>query len=419
MEPRNFILIMAVSENLGIGYQRVLPWKIPEDWEHLLKVIVAGPERNTFVMGRTSWEDSPKPFPNIRNIVVSRSLQSAEGADICTNLREAISISTGLCFIGGGCEIYRECLSPPLVQYCTQIYLTRISNTIKCDTFFPFNAKTLFQDPLVEGFSPTLISKTKSHLDYTYDFTIFSNNNLPRQPHCIEYPPHEEFQYLDLIKEIAFSKNLRVDEDGKEIATLFGKMIKFDLSMSFPLLTTRSLNWGEIVEKLVRGIRGEDEESERSDGLRNDIQFRYFQGQGIHQCTETINLIRNEPSSNKIMLRFGNSCETTCQFYVADGKLSSLVYQSSENIERMPYGIAFYSLFTCLVAQICGLKRGEFNYLIGVVECDLSSIEKLQNQIKRNPYPFPQIKLRENIESIDQFTPEDVELLRYFNHGEI
>mmetsp|Transcript_15575 Transcript_15575/g.15537 ORF Transcript_15575/g.15537 Transcript_15575/m.15537 type:complete len:408 (+) Transcript_15575:22-1245(+) len=407
MEPRNFILIMAVSENLGIGYQRVLPWQIPEDWEHLLKVMVSGPERNSFIMGRTSWEDSPKPFPNTRNIVVSRSLQSAEGADIYTNLREAISASTGLCIIGGGCEIYRECLSPPLIQYCTQIYLTRISNTIKCDTFFPFNAKTIFQDPLIEGFSMTLISKTKSHLDYTYDFTIFSNDSLPRQPHCIEYPPHEEFQYLDLVKEIALSKNIKVNEDGKEIASLFGKMIKFDLSMSFPLLTTRIANWGEIVEKLLRGIHGE-----RSDGLRHDIQFG-------GQLTEVINLIRNEPNSNNIVLRFGNSYEITCQFYVADGKLSSLVYQGSEDIERIPYGIAFYSLFTCLITHICGLKRGEFNYLIGVVECDLNSIEKLQRQLKRNPYPFPQIKFRENIESIDQFAQEDVELLRYFNHGEI
>ncbi|CAG9323621.1 unnamed protein product [Blepharisma stoltei] len=471
-EPRNFVLVVAACKNLGIGYEGTIPWKIPEDLKHFKSLTLTGPQTNTVIMGRKTWESIPskyRPLPSRKNIIVSKTLPPTEGVEIYPTLTEAISASTGLCFIIGGTQIFQECLSPPLVSHCSQIYLTRISNDFKCDVFLPATSKTLFQEPLFEGFSITSISKTKCYSNITYDFCTLCNNSLPPQPQFINYPPHEEYQYLDLIKEIISNGNRRDDRTHIGTISLFGKMMRFDLSESFPLLTTKLVFWKGVVEELLWFIKGSTNAKELSEkgvkiwdgnGSRpfldslgfNDreegdlgpvygFQWRHFgaeykdmhadySGQGFDQIAEVINLIKTDPNSRRIILSAWNPiaqplmalppCHVLSQFYVNNGKLSCMLYQRSGDVGLgIPFNIASYSLLTCLIAQVCGLERGEFVHVVGDTHVYSTHVDPLETQLKRNPYPFPQLKLNGNVKEIDQFSSEDIELIGYYKHGRI
>lgn len=210
--------------------------------KHFKLITLTGPQTNTVVMGRKTWESIPpnfRPLQDRKNIVVSRTMLPVDGLEIHSSLNEAINHSVGLCFVIGGSEIYRECLSQPLINRCTQIYLTRIAAEFPCDAFFPATASNLFADPLIEGFTITNVSKTKNHMDISYDFCVLDNNQLPPQPVYQKYLKHEEYQYLDLITDILQNGTKRNDRTLIGTISKFGTKMSFDLSESFPLLTTK------------------------------------------------------------------------------------------------------------------------------------------------------------------------------------
>lgn len=113
-------------------------------------------------------------------------------------------------------------------------------------------------------------------------------------------------------------------------------------------------------------------------------------------------------------------CHVLSQFYVSEGKLSCLMYQRSGDVGLgVPFNIASYSLLTCLIAQVCGLERGEFIHIIGDTHVYSNHVEPLGMQIERSPYPFPQLKLNSSINDIEDFTSADIEIVGYNKHGRI
>lgn len=247
---------------------------------------------------------------------------------------------------------------------------------------------------------------------------------------------HPEMQYISLLKEIlALDQGGRNDRTGVGTISVFGRMMRFDLSDSFPLFTTKRIFWRGVVEELLWFIKGDTNANHLSDkgvkiwdanashtflqsrglGHREDgdlgpiygFQWRHFgakytdmkanyEGQGVDQLAKCIHTIKTNPTDRRIIMSAWNAsdldemalppCHVLCQFYVADGKLSCSMYQRSCDMGLgVPFNIASYSLLTCMMAQVCGLAPGEFIYMMGDCHIYKNHIDALKEQIQRQP----------------------------------
>ena len=276
---------------------------------------------------------------------------------------------------------------------------------------------------------------------------------------------HEEHQYLDLIQEIVDKGVRRDDRTGTGTLSLFGKSMRFDLSKTFPLLTTKRVFWRGVVEELLFFVRGEtngqllldknvriwekngSQEFLDQRGLahrkEHDLgpiygwQWRHFgakyidcdtdyTGQGIDQLKTIIDTIKTNPNDRRMVMSAWNPtdlaqmalppCHMFCQFYVAEGKLSCTMYQRSCDMGLgVPFNIASYALLTCIIAHHCNLEPGEFIHMMGDAHVYLNHIAPLKEQLKREPYPFPILKIAPNraIDRIEDYQIEDFELENY------
>jgi thymidylate synthase len=281
---------------------------------------------------------------------------------------------------------------------------------------------------------------------------------------------HPEEQYLALIREILTSGKKKEDRTGVGTLGVFGRMCRFSLEGgTFPLLTTKKVFWRGVVEELLWFLRGDtngnhlDERGVKiwnANGSREFLdrrglekrevgdlgpvygfQWRFFgapyktmhdsyRGEGYDQLMECVRLIREEPTSRRIILSAWNPsdlpkmvlppCHMFCQFEVSDGLLNCLMYQRSCDMGLgVPFNIASYALLTCLMSHSCGLKPGEFIHSMGDVHVYTSHIEPLTLQIERTPLPFPTIRILCEPKEIDQYNIEDIELMGYKSHPPI
>ena len=282
----------------------------------------------------------------------------------------------------------------------------------------------------------------------------------------------EETQYIDLIKEVLEHGITKEDRTGTGTISLFGKQMRFDLSnQTIPLLTTKRVFWRGVVEELLwiisgctdtkklsdKGIKIWDDNSSRSflDNLgftEREIgdagpiygyQFRHFgakyvdcntdyTGKGIDQLAECIRKIKECPNDRRIIINAWNvsdlnqmvlpPCHMFCQFYVdtTHNKLNCQMYQRSADIGLgVPFNIASYSLLTHMIAHVCGLEAGEFIHVLGDTHIYTNHVEALRSQITRDPMPFPKLKIKRIVDNIDDFTPDDFELIGYKHHAPI
>merc|ERR1711977_208663 len=184
---------------------------------------------------------------------------------------------------------------------------------------------------------------------------------------------------------------------------------------------------GEFLDK-----RGLTHREEMDLGPVYGFQWRHFgakyvnmhtnyTGQGVDQLAECINMIKNNPSDRRIVMSAWNPadldkmalppCHMFCQFYVQDGKLSCALYQRSCDMGLgVPFNIASYALLTRMMAQVCGLKAGEFVHFLGNTHVYKNHVEPLLEQVKRHPRPFPQLKIKRDVKEIDDFKAEDFEI---------
>ena len=256
-------------------------------------------------------------------------------------------------------------------------------------------------------------------------------------------------QYLDLMERILAQGVRKDDRTGVGTLSVFGHQMRFNLADGFPLVTTKKLHLKSIVHELLwflagdtnvrylqeRGVRIWDEwADERGDlGPVYGQQWRSWpaaDGEAVDQIGEVVEEIRRNPNSRRLIVSAWNPaavkqmalppCHCLFQFYVAEGKLSCQLYQRSADIFLgVPFNIASYALLTHMVAQVTGLKPGEFIHTFGDAHLYRNHFEQAHLQLSRAPRPLPRLKLNPEVRDIFGFRYEDVVIEGYEPHPAI
>ncbi|TCS15860.1 thymidylate synthase [Caulobacter sp. BK020] len=259
---------------------------------------------------------------------------------------------------------------------------------------------------------------------------------------------HPERQYLNLLADILDNGVQRGDRTGTGTLGVFGRQIRFDLSKGFPVLTTKKLHLRSIIVELLWFLRGETNVKYLQDnGCRiwdewadgnGDLgpvygkQWRSWaapNGQSIDQIANLIEGLKTNPNSRRHIVSAWNPadvedmalppCHCLFQFFVADGKLSCQLYQRSADVFLgVPFNIASYALLTMMVAQVVGLKPGEFVHTFGDAHLYLNHLDQAREQLRREPKPFPTLKMADK-RDLFAFAYEDFQLEGYEAHPHI
>lgn len=256
-------------------------------------------------------------------------------------------------------------------------------------------------------------------------------------------------QYLDLLDHILEHGVEKSDRTGTGTLSVFGYQMRFDLEKGFPLLTTKKLHLKSIIYELLWFLKGDTNVKYlQENGVRiwnawadelGDLgpvygkQWRDWvapDGRHIDQISRAVQLIKESPSSRRIIVNAWNvgeleqmaltPCHCLFQFYVAQGRLSCLLYQrSADCFLGVPFNIASYALLTLMMAQVCGLKPGEFVHSFGDVHLYSNHLEQARLQLQRDPRSLPQMRINPEVTSIFDFEYGDFELLNYNPHPHI
>lgn len=285
-------------------------------------------------------------------------------------------------------------------------------------------------------------------------------------------------QYLDLLTRIKTEGAVKTDRTGTGTKSVFGHQMRFDLSQGFPLLTTKKVFLKGIIHELLWFLNGDtnikylvdngvhiwDNDAYRyynelcvkegvlpvtmeeflraaQEGIDSPIEGYKFgdlnhvygyqwrswprpNGEAIDQIQQAVDLIKNNPDSRRIIVSAWNvadvekmalpPCHTLFQFYVADGKLSCMLYQrSADTFLGVPFNIASYALLTMMMAQVCGLEAGEFVHTLGDTHLYLNHLEQVDEQLSRTPRALPTMRINPDVKSIFDFKYEDFTLEGY------
>ncbi len=256
-------------------------------------------------------------------------------------------------------------------------------------------------------------------------------------------------QYLDLLRQVLEHGRFKANRTGTGTYSVFGAQIRCPLRESFPLLTTKKVHTKSIIYELLWFLRGDTnvkylhdhgvtiwDEWADEDGSLGRIygaqwtDWRTADGRSINQIDAVIAQIKKNPDSRRHIVTAWNPgeiekmalppCHCLFQFYVSDGELSCQLYQRSADIFLgVPFNIASYSLLTLMVAQVCGLKPGEFVHTFGDLHLYKNHVEQAKLQLSRAPRSLPQMKLNPAVKKIDDFKFEDFELTGYDPHPAI
>jgi thymidylate synthase len=256
-------------------------------------------------------------------------------------------------------------------------------------------------------------------------------------------------QYLELMERILRDGVVKKDRTGVGTLSVFGHQMRFALEAGFPLLTTKKLHVKSIIHELLwflagdtnikylndHGVRIWDEwADERGElGPVYGRQWRSWparDGRTIDQIAQVVDLIRRDPDSRRLLVTAWNPadvermalppCHCLFQFYVAEGRLSCQLYQRSADVFLgVPFNIASYALLTLMVAQVTGLKAGEFIHTLGDAHLYRNHIEQAKLQLTRTPRPLPRMTLNPAVTDIFAFRYEDFTLHGYDPHPHI
>jgi thymidylate synthase len=256
-------------------------------------------------------------------------------------------------------------------------------------------------------------------------------------------------QYLQLLRHVMEHGKRKADRTGTGTFSIFGAQTRFQLSQGFPLLTTKKLHLKSIIYELLWMLRGDtnvrwlqehgvtiwDEWADK-DGNLGPIygaqwcKWRTPDGRSINQIDQVIEQIKSKPDSRRLMVSAWNvgeieqmslpPCHCLFQFWVSEGELSCQLYQRSADIFLgVPFNIASYALLTLMVAQVTGLKPGEFIHTFGDLHLYSNHVEQAKLQLTREPRTLPTMKINPAVKNIHNFKFEDFEIVGYNPHPAI
>jgi thymidylate synthase len=255
--------------------------------------------------------------------------------------------------------------------------------------------------------------------------------------------------YLDLMRHVLENGRPKADRTGTGTYSVFGYQMRLDLSEGFPLLTTKKLHLKSIIHELLWFLRGDTNiQYLRENGVRiwdewadekgnlgpiYGAQWRSWRGadgRTVDQIGRVVEGIKSNPDSRRHIVSAWNAteieqmalppCHILFQFYVVDGKLSCQLYQRSADIFLgVPFNIASYALLTMMVAQVCGLRVGDFVHTFGDAHLYTNHLEQARLQLTRQPYPLPHMRLNPAVASLFDFKYEDFDLQGYQAHPHI
>lgn len=269
-------------------------------------------------------------------------------------------------------------------------------------------------------------------------------------------------QYLDLMRHIRDDGVSKSDRTGTGTKSVFGYQMRFDLEQGFPLVTTKKCHLKSIIHELLWFLKGDTNiEYLKINGVKiwdawatnaGDLgpvygaQWRSWptpNGETIDQISELIKQIKSKPDSRRLIISAWNPavlpdesqspvanaeqglmalapCHALFQFYVAEGRLSCQLYQRSADVFLgVPFNIASYALLTMMIAQVCELKPGDFVHTLGDAHLYLNHLNQVEEQLSREPYPLPVMKLNSGVRNIFDFKYDDFELVDYLAHPHI
>lgn len=250
-------------------------------------------------------------------------------------------------------------------------------------------------------------------------------------------------QYLDLLRHIRDNGTDKSDRTGTGTRSVFGYQMRFNLEEGFPLLTTKKLHLKSIIYELLWFLKGDtnarylqehgvkiwNEWADPDGNLGHIYGYQWrswpgYDGEFIDQIAEAVETIKHNPDSRRIIVSAWNvsdlkrmnlpPCHAFFQFYVADGRLSLQLYQrSADTFLGVPFNIASYALLTMMMAQVCGLRPGDFIHTLGDAHIYNNHFEQVEEQLSRTPRPLPVMKINPDVKSIFDFKYEDFTLEGY------
>lgn len=450
MSIANYSLIVAIDANNGISKNGYIPWKSRSDMK-FFKDKTVGNGKNIVIMGRRTYESIPeefRPLEGRHNIVISTKWRQSDYPTITVadSLTEALKFAGGYgdvdeVFVAGGERVYNEAIARFLYR-CKRMYITKFKTNYECDQFFDW--------------------------DSVKNFPEFQNHVSTRDFNRYYFSPnvkHDEDGYLETLRDVLENGKQRIDRTDTGTISKFGVRMEFDISESFPLITTKTVKYSNILKELLwmmsgdtdsrtleaQGVniwrgnssrrfldeRGLKELEEGDIGCGYGFQWRHwgaeyegcdkkYDGKGVDQIAKIVDQIRNDPFSRRIILSAWNvdmldgmalpPCHMTAQFYVSNDRktLDCQLYQrSGDMFLGVPYNIASYSTLTYMLARICNLKPGRLIHVIGDAHIYSDHVNAVKKQLKRDPKPFPTLKFSEEVLEIDDFEEKMFELESY------
>ncbi len=256
-------------------------------------------------------------------------------------------------------------------------------------------------------------------------------------------------EYLDLMRHVLDHGARKSDRTGTGTLSIFGHQMRIDLERGFPLLTTKKVHLKSIIYELLWFLKGDtnvrylqqhgvtiwDEWADANDELGPVYGYQWRSwptpdGKHIDQISQVLAEIKTRPDSRRMLVSAWNvadlpkmalmPCHALFQFYVAGGRLSCQLYQRSADVFLgVPFNIASYALLTLMVAQVCGLKPGEFIHTFGDTHLYLNHLDQAREQLTRAPRPLPRMRINPDVKQLFDFRYEDFELIGYDPHPAI
>jgi thymidylate synthase len=249
--------------------------------------------------------------------------------------------------------------------------------------------------------------------------------------------------YLDLLRQLLETGTPKEDRTGTGTLSRFGHQLRFDLAEGFPLLTTKKVHVRSVIVELLWFLRGETnvrylhehkvtiwDEWANAEGELGPVYGKQWRswagpnGETIDQMQDLVRMLQTNPDSRRLIVSAWNvadiskmalpPCHCLFQFYVGEGRLSCQLYQRSADVFLgVPFNIASYALLTCMLAQVTGLKPGEFVHTFGDVHLYRNHIDQAREQLSRAPRSLPRLVLNPLVRDLFAFQPEDIRIEGY------